>query len=92
MDAAPQQLPSSALEKSPTSLDELQQAGYSLANTRVLCASPHSPLCCAATKPNYFERAASAAMFVPNHPHYDSSLAQGDVDKGALLDVFYIKR
>lgn len=90
LEAAPQLLPSSGAGKGPVSLDELQQASWSLAHTRVLCAR-RSPLCHTATDPNYFETAASAVMFIPNHPRYNSSLAQGDVHKGALLNVFDVK-
>lgn len=51
----------------------------------------HCILCCIATDPNYFEAAASAVMFIPNHPHYNGSLTQGDVRRSALLNVFYVK-
>lgn len=55
--------------KRPAALNELQQTSCSLTNTWFLCAQ-RSPLCHAATDPNYFETAASDVMFIPNHPHY----------------------
>lgn len=52
----------------------------------------HCISCCIATDSNYFEAAASAVMFIPNHPHYNSSLTQSDEHRGAFLNVFYVKR
>lgn len=83
MEAITQQ-PSSGTGHSPASLDELQQASFSLLYTWVLCAC-HHPLSHAASGPNYFDAETSALRFIPNNPYSNNSLVPGEGHKRALL-------